>query len=283
MRLSCVGISGASVATTTMMEPVSSLAVGGMFGDFLADGNAGDAELIAASVVALHENADGVASGFGVEHARGRSDAAFEFVADHAGAAADVAFFDRAGVGDVEGVEGVFGVDVESVDVVEPAVPGFGDHRQRPPVTFHVWRAVFHLPGDDGVADYADAVRVGDHDRTVEKAGIFDPGGAGHLAIAVEREPGGEDGVITGLAAGMDGGDAGAHRSFADYEFAAAGDERGVADLDTLHVGDGVVRRRECRRKATPRSRARGLVWADAMRVTSEDQREDCGLQAKVR
>ncbi len=39
----------------------------------------------------------------------------------------------------------------------------------------------------------------------------------------------------------MDSGDAGAHRSLANFEFACAGDERGVADLDAFHVGDGVV------------------------------------------
>ena len=52
----------------------------------------------AAAVVALHEDADGVAADFCVELARGGADAAFEFVADHAGAAADVAFGDWTGV-----------------------------------------------------------------------------------------------------------------------------------------------------------------------------------------
>jgi hypothetical protein len=217
------------------------VAVGRMFGNFFADGNAGDAELVAASVVALDEDADGIAASFGVEHARGGADAAFEFVADHARSAADVAFFDGAGASDVEGVEGVFGVNVESVDVVEPAVPGFGDDGQRPPVAFHIGRAVFNLPGDDGVADDADAVRVGDHDGAVEEAGIVDPGGAGHFAVAVEGEPGGEDGVVAGLAAGMNGGDAGADRALADYELAAAGDEGGVADLDSFDICNGVV------------------------------------------
>src|SRR5258708_27819023 len=102
--------------------------VGGVLGNFFADGDAGDAELITASVVALDEDADGVASEFGVEDAGRRPDAAFEFVADHAGAATDVAFFDDAGVSYVEGGAGVLGLDVESVDVVEPAVPGFGDN-----------------------------------------------------------------------------------------------------------------------------------------------------------
>ncbi len=44
------------------------------------------------------------------------------------------------------------------------------------------------------------------------------------------------------VAAGKNGGDAGADRTFSDFEFAAAGDERGVSDFDAFDVGDGVVR-----------------------------------------
>jgi len=212
-----------------------------MIGNFFTDGNAGDAELIAASVVALHEDADGIAAGFSIEHAGSSADAAFEFVADHSGAAADIAFFDGAGVGDVEGVPGVFGMNVESVDVVEPAVPGFGNDGQGPEVAFHVRRRVLHFPGDDGVAYDPDAVRVGDHYGSVEKAGVFDPGGSGHFAVAVEGEPGGEDGVVGSFAARVNRGDAGAHGTFADYEFAIAGDESGVSDFEAFHVSDGVV------------------------------------------
>ena len=40
----------------------------------------------------------------------------------------------------------------------------------------------------------------------------------------------------------MNGGDAGADRAFADFEFAAAGDERGVSDFYAFDVGDGVIR-----------------------------------------
>ena len=100
---------------------------------------------------------------------------------------------------------------------------------------------MLYLPGDDRVADHADAVRVGDHHGAVEKAGVVDPGGAGHFAVAVEGEPGGENGVVTGFAAGMDCGDSGADGAFANYEFALAGDERGVADFDSFNVCDGVV------------------------------------------
>ncbi len=144
-------------------------------------------------------------------------------------------------VGDVKGVPSVFWLNVESVDVVKIAIPGFGDDRERPPVAFHVGGAVFDLPGDDSVANDAHAVRVGDHDRAVEESGVVDPGRAGHFAVAVESEPGGEDSVVAGFAARMNRGDAGANWALADLEFAFAGDERGVADFDSFHVGDGIV------------------------------------------
>src|ERR1700694_681306 len=131
---------------------------------------------------------------------------------------------------------------MESVDVVKIAIPSFRDYRKGPPVTLHIGRAVLDLPRDDSVADHAHAVRVGDHDGTVEKSGVVDPGRAGHFAVAVEREPGRENSVVAGLSAGMNGGDAGAHRAFADFEFAFAGDQSRVTDLDTFHVGDGIVR-----------------------------------------
>ena len=105
---------------------------------------------------------------------------------------------------------------VKAVDVVEPAVPGFGDHRQRPLVLVH--SVIAERPGDDGVAHHADAVGVGDARRALEKAGFLDPGGAGHLAIAVEAEPSGVDGIGILLSAGQDDRDAGTDRTLADLE-----------------------------------------------------------------
>ena len=40
----------------------------------------------------------------------------------------------------------------------------------------------------------------------------------------------------------MNDGDAGAHRPLADHQLAAAGDQRGVTDLDAGDVGDGIER-----------------------------------------
>ena len=96
-------------------------------------------------------------------------------------------------------------------------------------------------PGNDGVSDHAYAVGVGDHDWAIEKAGFFEPCGARHFSISVERKPGAEHLIEGILATREDGGDSGAYRAFSDFEFATAGDERGVSHFNALHVGDGIV------------------------------------------
>ena len=121
------------------------------------------------------------------------------------------------------------------------AVVGLGDDRQPPRLQRVLLR---DFPLDDRVADDADAVRVGDRDRTFEQPALLHPRRPGHLAVAVEREPRGEHRIGVGLAARVHDGDAGAHRALADDELAAAGDQRGVADLDAGNVGDGVERAR---------------------------------------
>src|SRR5712675_1222072 len=137
----------------------------------------------------------------------------------------------------------MLGLHVEAVDVVEPAVPGFGNNGQRPPVAGGIGLAVRDAPLDDRVAHHADAVRVGDHHRAFEEAGFFYPGGAGHFAIAVERPPAGKNRITHGiLAARENRGDPGANGAFADLEFSLASNERGVADGDAGDVCDGIQR-----------------------------------------
>jgi hypothetical protein len=84
-------------------------------------------------------------------------------------------------------------------------------------------------------------VRVGDHDRTFDEAGLLDPGRAGHLAVAVERVPAAEHRGIQ-LAARQDGGHAGAHRTLAHLEPACAGDQGGEADRHPGDIGNGIER-----------------------------------------
>ncbi len=138
-------------------------------------------------------------------------------------------------------MEGVLGLDVETVDVVEPAIPSFGDDRERPPVAGGVGLAMRNAPLDDRVADDADAVCVGDHHWTLEKAGLLHPSCAGHFPIAVERPPTGKDRIAHGIFTARENrGDAGADGAFADLEFAFTEVERGVAHGNAWNVGDGV-------------------------------------------
>src|ERR1051325_9109685 len=81
---------------------------------------------------------------------------------------------------------------------------------------------------------------VRDRDRPRAKARFLEPGGAGHLAIAIEREPGAHHRVRIVLAAWMDDGDTGTHRALADDEYTVARDERRVPDLHSRHIGDGI-------------------------------------------
>ncbi len=59
------------------------------------------------------------------------------------------------------------------------------------------------------------------------------------LPLRVNQAP--KTAILGVFAARENGGDTGAYRTFSYLELAAAGDERGVADFDTLDVGDGVV------------------------------------------
>src|SRR5690606_14411613 len=78
-------------------------------------------------------------------------------------------------------------------------------------------------------------------DRAFEEAAFLDPGGAGHLAIAVQRVPAGKA-RPEGLAARQDGGDAGADGALADLDLAFALDDRRITYGDALDIGNRVVR-----------------------------------------
>src|SRR3954466_13255255 len=82
----------------------------------------------------------------------------------------------------------VFGFYMKPVNVVQVAVPGFGNYRQGPPIAFHVSIAALYLPLDHGIPNYPDTVSVFHHHRSVEKSRIFDPVRSGHLAVPVQAE-----------------------------------------------------------------------------------------------
>ena len=133
----------------------------------------------------------------------------------------------------------VLGSDVETVDVVEVAVPGLGHHRQRPPVARCIRATGTHALGDHRIAHHADAVRVGQHHRAFQLAGFLEPCRAGHLAVAVEREPRAEHRSVEAVVATrQDRGDAGAHL----VPVRQVLDQRDLADGDAGDVGDRIER-----------------------------------------
>ena len=82
-------------------------------------------------------------------------------------------------------------------------------------------------------------MRVGDHDRPFCEAGLLHPRGARELAVPIQGAPSGKDRVIL-FAARQDRCDARPHRPLSDHQLSLAGDQRGVADLHALHIGDGI-------------------------------------------
>jgi hypothetical protein len=80
----------------------------------------------------------------------------------------------------------MFLLDVEAVDVIEIAIPGFGHYGQA--AVEHAWHPS-PAPFDHRVANGAHAVGVGDGDGIQQQPVVFDPGRSGHLAVAIETEP----------------------------------------------------------------------------------------------
>ena len=72
----------------------------------------------------------------------------------------------------------------ERPGITQQSIPGLGDHRQRP-AAVGGGAVLLHHPRDERLVHRTDAVGVGDHHRAVELAGLFEPGRACHLAVAV--------------------------------------------------------------------------------------------------
>src|ERR1700756_4654074 len=138
--------------------------------------------------------------------------------------------------------DGVVGLYVEAVDIVQFAIPRFGHHRERPPVFKRNRGSVLYLPVDNGVAYYAHAVRVGDHHGAIEKTGFLDPRGASYLAIAIFREPSSKYGIHGGFSSGENCRDTGANRSDTNLQLSFTADQGAIANLDSFDVCDRIER-----------------------------------------
>ena len=153
-------------------------------------------------------------------------------LADHARAAADIAFGDRPALGAVESLEHVLLTQREALDIAEPAVVRLAHHRQ----VEELGRPIAHGDGADGVAHEPDLIGVSDADRRAEKTLLGDPRQAGHLAVAIEGVGAGKYGIGPDLALPRpNGGDA------RPDDLGAILDQGEVADFDATDVGDGIV------------------------------------------
>ncbi len=207
----------------------------------LAHRDAVDAEDRARRVVRLHERGDGEALAAELDDTRRRARPALELVADHAGAAPDVALGHGTGGGSRQRLGDVLRVHVLPADVVQVAVPGL-PHVRHAPVEL-ARPAGLDLAPHQGVADHSDAVRVGQGDGRHQEAALADPLEAGELAVAVQGVAAGEERLLADLAlVRHDHRHAGAHRPLADDKGPVALDERDGTDAHAGDVGDRVER-----------------------------------------
>ena len=86
-----------------------------MVTQLLSDGNAGDAQRVANAIVRLHEDANQVLNAADCHAPRRGADATLELVADHARAAADVAFSNCTPRRALQGSRDMLGADRKSV------------------------------------------------------------------------------------------------------------------------------------------------------------------------
>lgn len=153
-----------------------------------ADRVARDAQRRALPVVRLHERADRPAARRFGDDARRGADAALELVADHAGAAADAAFRDRARTRGGERLRDVPDAHVLPPDVVQESVERLHHDRHAPVHVLALARAALRaLGGDERIAHDADVVRVRIGDRRRQQPRLANPFEPGRVAVAVEH------------------------------------------------------------------------------------------------
>ena len=79
--------------------------------------------------------------------------------------------------------------DMPAADVIGQAVIGLGHNRHGPGMVIQKKTGILiDHPTDRGVMHHADRMGIGDADRADKIAGFMNPVGAGHLAVAVERD-----------------------------------------------------------------------------------------------
>ena len=142
---------------------------------------------MATAVIRLHEDADRVATKFGGELSARGSVPPLEAVTDHSSAATLAATrhlctrWERGG--GIECGARMLCRDMESVDVVEDAIPRFPNYRETP--RRRPWNVV-QRPANHLVMHYTNGVCIRDTDRRGQEARFANPLKASHLAVPIE-------------------------------------------------------------------------------------------------
>ena len=122
--------------------------------DLATDRHAIDPQCFAQSVVGLDQYPNSVAHPILNNDARGCAGAALELVANHAGAATNVAFGDRPACSGIESRKRMFRFKWKALNVAQPSIVGLGNDRE----VKLLWSAVAHPDCAYRVADDADLV-----------------------------------------------------------------------------------------------------------------------------
>ena len=164
-----------------------------------ADGEAADAEIAQLAVVALDEGADGVGGwvpGFGafvvdetVDLAAGGAGAAFEALAEHAGSATGVAFFDCVAGSVVDSAYDVRRFHNHGTDVVKVQITSLRNHRQQKPIAKTLLIPILAdriLVNPRITRSHGERVR--NHNRGIQQSRFIQPMTTRHFPGAVEAE-----------------------------------------------------------------------------------------------
>ncbi len=103
-------------------------AVRGILWDLPAHWYSRNAQVRPSPKIALHQHADGVPALFRGQLSRRCANPAFEFVAYHSRAAANVTFLDGSRRSGLNGMERMFRLHVEAIDIIQPSVPRLRDN-----------------------------------------------------------------------------------------------------------------------------------------------------------
>ena len=104
-------------------------------------------------------------------------------MADHPGAATYIALGHGSIFGRINGFKNMGFIDMKSIDIIQPAIPGFSHDRQAKTFAFMDGHIVF----DQGFTDDTNLVGISQGNRRAQHARFFQPQQASHFAVAIER------------------------------------------------------------------------------------------------